>query len=153
MESALPQETASAALLSGSGSEVPPFARQTVELTKQAYIQLKWAASYWKAQYDRAAAREAALKQEVAAHQAQIRDLTQRLYDKKSEKKRGTGRCMVIQVVTERRGLAANTPPPVARDERPHRSSGGAARGHGRRLDPCDLSIRATDKPPPPGHD
>lgn len=89
MESALPQETASAALLSGSGSEVPPFARQTVELTKQEHIQLKWAASYWKAQYDRAAAREAALKQEVEAHQATIRDLTQRLYGKKSEKGAG----------------------------------------------------------------
>ena len=89
MESALPQESVSAALPSGSGSEVAPFARQTVELTKQAYIELKWAAHYWKAQYDRAAAREAALKQEVAAQQAQIRDLTHRLYGKKSEKGAG----------------------------------------------------------------
>ncbi len=73
----------------GNGSEGAPFARQTVELTKQAYIELKWAASYWKAQYERAAVREAALKQEVAAQEAKIRDLTQRLYGKKSEKGAG----------------------------------------------------------------
>ena len=89
MERALPQASARAELLLEQGSEVPPFARQTVELTKQAYIELKWAASYWQAQYDRAAVREAALKQEVAAAQAQIRDLTQRLYGKKSEKGAG----------------------------------------------------------------
>ena len=89
MERAFPHESVPAELPLESGREVPPFARQTVELTKQAYIQLKWAASYWKAQYDRAAVREAALKQEVAAHQAQIRDLTQRLYGKKSEKGAG----------------------------------------------------------------
>ena len=71
------------------GREIAPFARQTVELTKQDYIKLKWAASYWQAQYDRAAAREAALQQEIAAHQAKIRDLTQRLYGKKSEKGAG----------------------------------------------------------------
>ena len=56
-----------AELRSGSGSEGAPFARQTVELTKQAYIELKWAASYWKAQYDRVTVRETALKQEVEA--------------------------------------------------------------------------------------
>jgi transposase len=60
-----------------------------VELTKQPSIELKWAASYWKAQYDRATGREAALKQEIAAQAAQIRDLTQRLYGKKSEKGAG----------------------------------------------------------------
>lgn len=89
MASALPHGSAPAELSLGHGSEVLPFARQTVELTKQAYIQLKWAASYWKAQYDRVAAREAALKQEVVAQEAQIRDLTHRLYGKKSEKGAG----------------------------------------------------------------
>ena len=27
-----------------------PFAQQTVVLTKQAYIELKWQANYWRAQ-------------------------------------------------------------------------------------------------------
>ena len=89
MENALQHRSAPAELPSGSASEVAPFARQTVELTKQAYIQLKWAASYWQAQYDRATVREATLKQEVTAQAAQIRDLTQRLYGKKSEKGAG----------------------------------------------------------------
>ena len=60
-----------------------------VVLTKQEHIHLKWAVHYWKAQYERVAEREAALKQEVAAQQAQIRDLSQRLYGKKSEKGAG----------------------------------------------------------------
>ena len=49
MVSALAQGSVPTELPSGSGREVPPFARQTVELTKQAYIQLKWTGSYWKA--------------------------------------------------------------------------------------------------------
>jgi transposase len=67
------------------GSGVP-FAQEMVVLTKQEHIQLKWAARYWKAQYERVAGREAILKQEVEAQRAQIRDLTHRLYGQKSEK-------------------------------------------------------------------
>ena len=55
-------------------------------LTKQAYIELKWQANYWRAQYEQLVEREAALKAEIEAHQATIRDLTQRLYGTKSEK-------------------------------------------------------------------
>jgi transposase len=57
-----------------------------VVLTKQAYIELKWQANYWRAQYEQVVEREAALKAEVEAHQATIRALTQRLYGTKSEK-------------------------------------------------------------------
>jgi transposase len=60
--------------------------QQTVELTKQADIQLKWAVNYWRAQYQRALAREAALKAEVEAQQATSRDLKQRLSGPKSER-------------------------------------------------------------------
>ena len=55
-------------------------------LTKQDYIALKWEANYWRAQHARLVQREAALKAQVEALEAQIRDLTQRLYGKKSEK-------------------------------------------------------------------
>jgi transposase len=55
-------------------------------LTKQAYIELKWQAHYWRAQYEQLMEREAALKAESEAYQATIRDLTQRLYGTKSEK-------------------------------------------------------------------
>lgn len=50
MTSALPQELSSCELVPEPGKSAAPFAHQTVELTKQAYIQLKWAANYWQAQ-------------------------------------------------------------------------------------------------------
>ena len=67
-----------------------PFSQQSVVLTKQAYIELKWQATYWKAQHDQALKREVALKADVAAHEATIRDLKQRLYGKKSEQSTGS---------------------------------------------------------------
>lgn len=55
-------------------------------LTQQEHIQLKWEAHYWKTQHARALEREAALKKALEQSQAQVRDLKQRLYGKKSEK-------------------------------------------------------------------
>ena len=69
-----------------SGKKGAPFSRAIVELTKQAYIQLKWDSRYWRRQHERAIAREASLKQELDRAQAEIRDLKQRLYGKRSEK-------------------------------------------------------------------
>ena len=63
-----------------------PFSQALVQLTKQEYIQLKWDSRYWRRQHDRSIVREAALKQENELLQAQIRDLKQRLYGKRSEK-------------------------------------------------------------------
>src|SRR2546423_15304295 len=70
-------------------SGTTPFSQQTVVLTKQAYIELKWEANYWRAQHARLVEREAALKREVETLQATIRGLTQRLYGTKSEKLSG----------------------------------------------------------------
>jgi transposase len=67
-----------------------PFSQQTVVLTKQAYIALKWEANYWRAQHEQSLKREAAWKAQVEALEAQIRDLNQRLYGKKSEKSAGS---------------------------------------------------------------
>ena len=63
-----------------NATHTTPFSQQTVVLTKQASIALKWEANYWRAQHARLVEREAALKREVATLQATIRDLTQRLY-------------------------------------------------------------------------
>ena len=70
-----------------------PFSWVLVTLTKQKYIQLTWDVGYWKTTYQRALARlreledrhrreteqaaerEAALRGELAAAQARIRDL------------------------------------------------------------------------------
>jgi transposase len=86
MESTLSQALAPSELAPVNGKGATPFAQQTVVLTKQAYIELTWQAHYWRAQYEQLLEREAALKAEVEAQQATIRDLTQRLYGTKSEK-------------------------------------------------------------------
>src|ERR671925_334061 len=86
MESTLRHVTSPSELMPGNDTGTTPFAQQTVVLTKQAYIELKWQAHYWRAQYEQLVEREAALKAEVEAHQATIRDLQQRLYGTKSEK-------------------------------------------------------------------
>src|SRR5262245_65024345 len=86
MESTLPQVIAPSELAPVKRKGATPFAQQTVVLTKQAYIELTWQANYWRAQYEQVVERETALKAEVEAQQATIRDLTQRLYGTKSEK-------------------------------------------------------------------
>jgi hypothetical protein len=55
-----------------------PFSRQHVWLSKQDHIELKSQIAFWKAQHERALAREKA--------KGEIRDLRQRLYGRKSEK-------------------------------------------------------------------
>jgi hypothetical protein len=55
----------------------------------------KWQAKYWRAQHEQSLKREAALKAQVEALEATVRDLNQRLYGRKSEKSVGpdqTGR-------------------------------------------------------------
>jgi transposase len=86
MERTLSHVIAPSELAPVNGKGATPFAQQTVVLTKQAHIELIWQANYWRAQYEHLVERETALKAEVEAQQATIRDLTQRLYGTKSEK-------------------------------------------------------------------
>jgi transposase len=86
MDSTLPQVRSTSELAPGHEGSATPFSQQTVALTKQAYIQLRWEAHYWRRQHARLVEREAALKAEVETLQATIRDLNQRLYGAKSEK-------------------------------------------------------------------
>jgi len=86
MESTRSPVLAPSELAPVNGKGATPFAKQTVVLTKQAYIELIWQAHYWRAQYEQMLERETALKAAVEALQATIRDLTQRLYGTKSEK-------------------------------------------------------------------
>ena len=71
---------------SDSGTKETPFAQAIVQLTKQQYIQLKRNSRYWQRQHECAIKREAALKLKLEQAEATIRDLTQRLYGKQSEK-------------------------------------------------------------------
>jgi len=102
MEGAQLRVRASAPELPLSERSRVPFAQEMVVLTKQDHISLKWAARYWKAQYHRVAAREAALKRKIEAQQAHIRELTHRLYGKKSEK--GVGTKLASAPSAKRRG-------------------------------------------------
>jgi transposase len=64
-----------------------PFdAQKIVTLTQREYVEIKWQASYWKAQHARVIARELELKEKLKQKEAIIRDLNQRLYGKSSEK-------------------------------------------------------------------
>ena len=96
MQSTSPPINSISDLVTGNGKDATPFSQQSVVLPKQAYIELKWEANYWRAQHARLLEREAALKAEVATLQATIRDLHQRLYGAKSEKAAGcdaAGQC------------------------------------------------------------
>lgn len=66
-----------------------PFSSQTVTISKTEYIQLKWAAHYWKARFEHTSTRVSELEKQQEVSQARIRDLEQRLYGKKSEKSSG----------------------------------------------------------------
>ena len=92
MENSQPQLISTSEFAPENGTRSTPFSQQTVVLSKQTYIELKWQANYWKAQYERLQEREVALKAEVEAHLATIRDLKQRLYGTKSEKSSGSDR-------------------------------------------------------------
>ena len=103
MENTLPQAIATSERGPVKGPSATPFSQQTVVLTKQAYIELKWKANYWQAQYERLVEREATLKADVEALQAAIRDLTQRLYGAKSEQAAGPDSAGASQATSPRK--------------------------------------------------
>jgi len=103
-----------------SGEKGTPFSQEMVQLTKQEYIQLKWDSRYWRRQHDRAVAREAALKQELERAQAEIRDLKQRLYGKRSEKGTTASEAQAVEAKPSRpRGQAPGSQG-HGRTPRPH---------------------------------
>ena len=63
-----------------------PFAEIMVSISQQEYVQLKWDARYWQRQHQRALSREAELKDQIETLRAQVRDLRQRLFGRKTEK-------------------------------------------------------------------
>jgi len=63
-----------------------PFALETVIITRQEFIQLKAEVQYYKAQHERSLKREAELLKQIEKYKAQIRDLRQRYFGRRSEK-------------------------------------------------------------------
>ncbi len=64
-----------------------PFSQNIVQLTQAEHIELKWNGNYWKRQHGHLKNQNEELKRELALAHAKIRDLKQRLYGKKSEKR------------------------------------------------------------------
>jgi transposase len=93
----------------GGEAKATPYSEVLVTLSKQEHIALVCAANYWKVEHWRAAERrlskeaeyeerlrqatqrEAQLCAELAVAQAKIRDLQQRLFGRKSERRKGGG--------------------------------------------------------------
>jgi transposase len=67
-------------------ARVSPFAQVMVSISQQEYVQLKWDAHYWQMSHQRAVGREAELKARIETLLAQVRDLRQRLFGRKTEK-------------------------------------------------------------------
>ena len=80
MESTQPQLICASEFAPVTDERATPFSQQTVVLTKQDYSELKWEAHYWRAQHARLVEREAALKAQVEALEAKVRDLNQRFH-------------------------------------------------------------------------
>uniref|UniRef100_UPI00117830A4 hypothetical protein n=1 Tax=Crenothrix polyspora TaxID=360316 RepID=UPI00117830A4 len=70
----------------GEAKRKPPFAQRQVTLSFQDYIQLEADKNYWHAQFQHAQAKINELKSRVADLEAQVDDLTHRLYGNHSEK-------------------------------------------------------------------
>ena len=121
----------------GGEAKATLYAAVLVTLSKQEHIALVWAASYWKVEHRRAAERalsmaagyeerlrqaaqrEAQLRVELEVAQAKIRDLQQRVFGRKSERRKG--------------GSEQQSQASVSRAARGHQRG---APGHGRTMQP-----------------
>lgn len=56
-------------------------------ISEKEYLELKWEVGYWQGMHKKALSREEALKKIIKEQEGQIRDLKNRLFGKKSEKK------------------------------------------------------------------
>jgi transposase len=113
------------ALVCIDAGQPTPFSQEWVTIPKQERIELKWRASYWEAQHARARVRIEALEQEVLLKDAKIKDLQNRLFGKKSEKK---------SPLKSERGDKPDTSSKRKRGQQP------GSRGHGRTQRP-DLPV------------
>ena len=56
-------------------------------ISEKEYLELKWEGGYWQGMHKKALSREEALKKIIKEQEGKIRDLKNRLFGKKSEKK------------------------------------------------------------------
>jgi transposase len=72
--------------ISASEAKPPPFAQRQITLSFQDYIQLEADKNYWHAQFEHAQDKIKGLNSRIADLEAQVADLTHRLYGNHSEK-------------------------------------------------------------------
>ena len=96
-------------------------------------VDLRWRANYWRAQHQRARAREDDLKEQLELSQAQIRELERRLYGRKSE----------TASATQPTSQAKSPPSKRKRGQQPG-NKGPGRRNH----DPLDLRPPQVDPDP-----
>jgi len=98
-----------------------PFSLQWQLISKADLIQFKCSIKFWQAQHQRSVQREEHLKHQVAHLEAQVRDLKQRLFGKKSE--RGvTSRDKTTAILNQPKGVRGQRKgsPGHGRTERPN---------------------------------
>jgi len=97
-----------------------PVDTPRILITEKEYLKLKWEAGYWQGLHKKALLREKALKKTIKEQEGQIRDLKNRLFGKKSEKKS----------TAKKEGGAKPTDPKRSRGQQP------GSKGHGRTTRP-----------------
>ncbi len=97
-----------------------PVDTPRILITEKEYLKLKWEAGYWQGLHKKALLREEALKKTIKEQEGQIRDLKNRLFGKKSEKKS----------TAKKEGGAKPTDPKRSRGQQP------GSKGHGRTTRP-----------------
>ena len=97
-----------------------PVDTPRILITEKEYLKLKWEAGYWQGLHKKALLREEALKKTIKKQVGQIRDLKNRLFGKKSEKKS----------TAKKEGGAKPTDPKRSRGQQP------GSKGHGRTTRP-----------------
>ena len=61
-----------------------PFAGVFVTISKEEHIRLRCEAAYWRGKHEQGLRRESALKEKIETLEARVRDLTQRVFGRRS---------------------------------------------------------------------
>jgi len=97
-------------------------------ISEKEYLALKWEAGYWQGMHGKALLREEALKKIIKEQEGKIRDLTNRVFGKKSEKK----------------SSIKNEGGAKPKDPKRSRGQQRGSKGHGRTIRP---HLRSIDEP------
>lgn len=115
--------------------DLPDEISPQILISEKEYLELKWEVGYWQGMHKKALSREEALKKIIKEQGGQIRDLKNRLFGKKTEKKSSD----------KKEGGAKPTDPKRPRGQQP------GSKGHGRttraHLAHSDESVDFSDVP------